>query len=83
MKNKIDKTVKGPSDEQRAKLKTYLWGEVKNAKGESKELRMITSNGYTLTVDGSLKLVEETLKTNKSGFFTPSLLVNNKLLENL
>lgn len=83
MKSKIDKTVKGPSDDQRAKLKTYLWGEVKNAQGETKELRMMTSNGYTLTVDGSLKMVEETLKTDKSGFFTPSKLVNNKILEQL
>jgi len=83
LKKRIDKTIKGPSDEQRAKLKTYLWGEVINAKGESKQLRLITSNGYTLTVTGSLKMVEHTLKTDKSGYYTPSTLVNDKLLEDI
>ena len=83
LKKRIDKTVKGPSDEQRAKLKTYLWGEVTNAKGESKQLRLITSNGYTLTVTGSLKMVEHTLQTDKSGYYTPSTLVNDKLLEEI
>ncbi len=80
MKKRIDKSVKGPNEEQRSKLKTYLWGEVKNAKGEVKELRLVTSNGYTLTVTGGLKMVEHTLKTEKAGYFTPSTLVNNQLL---
>ncbi|MBL4660020.1 MAG: saccharopine dehydrogenase NADP-binding domain-containing protein [Alcanivoracaceae bacterium] len=83
LKKRIDKTVKGPTDKQRAQLKTYLWGEVTNAKGESKQLRLITSNGYTLTVTGSLKMVEHTLKTDKSGYYTPSTLVNDKLLEEI
>ncbi len=80
IKKRIEKSVKGPSEKQRAKLKTYLWGEVKNAKGESKELRLVTSNGYTLTVTGGLKMIEHTLKTEKSGYYTPSTLVNNQLL---
>ena len=83
IKKRIDKTVTGPSDKQRAKLKTYVWGEVKNAKGESKQLRMVTSNGYALTVTGSIKMVEHTLKTDKSGYFTPSTLVNNRLLDEI
>jgi len=81
LKKRIEKTVKGPNEEQRNKLKTYLWGEVKNAKGESKQLRLETSNGYTLTVTGSLKMVEQTLITKKSGYYTPSTLVDNRLLE--
>ena len=83
MKKRIEKTVKGPNEEQRAKLKTYLWGEVKNAKGEVKELRLVTSNGYTLTVDGGLLMVNKALETSKSGYFTPSTLVDNNLLDQL
>jgi len=83
MKKRIEKSVRGPSEKQRDKLKTYLWGEVKNAKGETKELRLITSNGYTLTVTGSLKMLEHTLKTEKSGYFTPTTLVNNQLLSEI
>lgn len=83
LKKRIEKSVKGPNKKQRAQLKTYLWGEVKNAKGESKELRLVTSNGYTLTVTGGLKMVEHTLKTDKAGYFTPSTLVNNQLLDEI
>lgn len=73
--------MKGPSNEQRELLKTYLWGEVQNAKGEIKQLRMVTDNGYKLTVNGSLKMVEYTLNSNKSGYFTPSQLAHNRVIE--
>ncbi len=81
MKKRIENKVRGPSEETRAKLKTYLWGEVKNAKGDVKEMRLTCSNGYTLTMTGGVKMIEHVLNTNKSGYFTPSTLVNNKLLE--
>jgi len=83
LKKRIDKTVKGPSEETRAKLNTYLWGEVINAKGESKELRLETSNGYTLTMTGGLKMVEHALETEKAGYYTPSTLVNDQLLKEI
>lgn len=83
LKKRIDKSVKGPNEKQRAQLKTYLWGEVSNDKGEKKQLRLVTSNGYTLTVSGSLKMLEHTLASDKSGYFTPSTLVNNTIIEEL
>lgn len=83
LKKRIEKTVKGPTEKQRNKQQTYLWGEVKNAKGETKQLRLVTSNGYTLTVTGGLKMTEHTLVTEKSGYFTPSVLANNKLLKEI
>jgi len=81
MKKRIEKNVRGPSEKTRAKLNTYLWGEVKNAQGEVKHLRLTCSNGYTLTMTGGVRMIEHTLSTDKSGYFTPSTLVNNKLLE--
>ncbi len=83
LKKRIEKSVRGPSEEQRKKLNTYLWGEVTNAKGETKVLRIETVNGYTLTMTGGLKMVEHTLKTTKSGYYTPSVLVNNQLLDEI
>jgi short subunit dehydrogenase-like uncharacterized protein len=83
LKKRIEKSIRGPSDAQREKLKTYLWGEVKNAKGETKTLRLETSNGYTLTMTGGVKMVEHTLNTDKAGYFTPSTLVNNQLLNEI
>lgn len=83
MKKRIDNNVRGPSEKTREKLNTYLWGEVKNAKGETKTLRLETSNGYTLTMTGGVKMVEHVLKTDKSGYFTPSTLVNDQLLNEI
>jgi short subunit dehydrogenase-like uncharacterized protein len=80
MKKRIDKNVRGPSEKTRAKLNTYLWGEVKNSKGEVKQLRLTCSNGYTVTMKGGVAMIEHVLNTDKSGYFTPSTLVNNKLL---
>jgi short subunit dehydrogenase-like uncharacterized protein len=39
----------GPSDEERAKGKTYLWGEASDLNGNRVESRMLTPEGYTLT----------------------------------
>ncbi len=83
IKKRIENTVKGPSDKQRDEQKTYLWGEVKNANGAIKQLRIITSNGYTLTVAGGLKMLEYTLKTDKSGYYTPTTLVNDQLMSDI
>ena len=83
LKKRIEKSVRGPNDKQRAQLKTYLWGEVKNAKGKIKQLTLETPNGYTLTMTGGVKMVEYALKTNKSGYYTPSTLVNNQLINEL
>ncbi len=83
LKRRIDKKIKGPNDQQRAKLKTFLWGEVSNDKGETRQLRLVTSNGYTLTVSGSLKMLEHTLISDKSGYYTPSTLVDNLIIDDL
>lgn len=83
MKKRIEKNVRGPNEATRAKLNTYLWGEVKNATGEIKHLRLTCSNGYTLTMTGGVKMIEHVLNTDKSGYFTPSTLVNNRLLDEI
>lgn len=83
LKKRIEKSVKGPNEEQRAKLKTYVWGEVKNSEGQTKSLKIETDNGYTLTMIGGLKMIEHVLETKKSGYYTPSTLVNNQLIDEL
>lgn len=84
LKRQVDKTIKGPSSEKRAKLRTYVWGEVSNSKGETKTLRIETSNGYSLTVDGALTVTQFLLKENvKGGYVTPSLLMGSELVRQL
>src|SRR6266478_2075733 len=67
--------VEGPSQESRAKLPTYVWGEARDAQGRQKTARITTANGYTVTASGSLAAVEY-LMTKKAtgGSYTPSKL---------
>jgi short subunit dehydrogenase-like uncharacterized protein len=81
IKSRIANTVKGPSEEVRAKLPTHVWGEATNAKGEKKTARIRTANGYSLTVTGSLAVVDFLLKNAPAGgAYTPSKLVGADLV---
>lgn len=77
LKKQIDKRVKGPDQQTRNQQKTYVWGEVRNQKGQLKTLRIETASGYDLTISGSLKIVEHVLGNDqkKSGYLTPSQLM--------
>jgi len=84
MKAKIAKTTQGPDQQQREKLKTYLWGEVINAKGEKLQGRFETANGYTVTYLGAVAIAKYLLEyQGTGGAFTPSKLVDNQLVQRL
>jgi len=71
--NKIRLGSPGPSDEQRARAKTLVWGEVRNAKGETLEARLKVPEGYTLTAITSLLITRKLLQGNfKPGYQTPA-----------
>ncbi|MCH8532447.1 MAG: saccharopine dehydrogenase NADP-binding domain-containing protein [Saccharospirillum sp.] len=77
MKNRITKSVKGPSAEQRAKTRTDLWGEVRNAQGKAVSAHFDTPNGYDLTITAPLAIVQAVLAGDVSatGSITPSQLM--------
>lgn len=84
LKRNIDKKVKGPSESTRKQLSTQVWGEVCNGKGETKSLRIETSNGYELTAHGSVHVVKAFLQgIEQAGFKTPSMLLGNDLINQL
>ena len=84
LKKKVEKGQRGPSGEQRDKLPTFVWGEVRNAAGDRRSGRIKTANGYALTVTAALALVDVVLDGNfPGGYFTPSLLAGKTLVENL
>lgn len=84
IKKRIAKTVTGPSQEQRAALPTYVWGEATNANGERKTARIKTANAYSLTVTGALAVATHLLKqTSTGGAYTPSMLMSHHLVEQL
>ena len=73
MKKRIQKGPAGPSDEERARWRTFLWGEAKNSAGEKVVSRLITPEGYTLTANTALKIIERVLNGDAPiGFQTPA-----------
>jgi short subunit dehydrogenase-like uncharacterized protein len=63
----------GPSDEERAKGKTLLWGEVSDEDGNRVEARMQCPEGYTTTALAALNITEKILTGNFiPGFQTPA-----------
>lgn len=84
LKRRIAKTVKGPSEAQREKLPTAVWGEARNARGQVKTARIQTANGYSLTVTGALAVAEYLLQNSVAGgSYTPSKLLGPELVGRL
>jgi short subunit dehydrogenase-like uncharacterized protein len=85
LKAQVAKKVRGPSPDTRGRTGCTIWGEVANALGQQQRLRMITPNGYELTVTASLGIVEKLLAepTIDGGFYTPSLLMGREYVLSL
>lgn len=73
VKKQIKKRPAGPSDEERARAKSFIWGEVTNPMGGKKRAYLELPEGYTLTALTSVKIVQEILaKEPPHGAFTPA-----------
>jgi short subunit dehydrogenase-like uncharacterized protein len=80
-RNFVNKGPAGPTSEQRDSTKSYLWGEVKNENGASKQVKMVTPEGYTLTAETSLIVVRKVLDgKHKNGFQTPASVYGEELI---
>lgn len=63
----------GPNDDERAKGKTYLWGEASDKQGNKAVSRLYGMEGYTMTALTALKISEKILNGNFcAGFQTPA-----------
>lgn len=83
LKRRIEKTVTGP-DAAARELPTHVWGEVTNDRGERRTARIVTANGYALTVTGSLAVVEYLLgRPRAAGYHTPSTLMGSGFVSTL
>lgn len=84
IKARLAKTVKGPDEAARAKMPTFVWGEATNSRGEKKIARIRTANGYSLTITGSLAVIEHLMENQPAGgAYTPSKLVGADLVTRL
>ena len=81
---RIARTVTGPSDAQRRSMPTHVWGEATNATGERRTARIRTANGYSLTIDGALHVVDHVLaRRPAAGAYTPAGLLGPTLIDQL
>ncbi len=84
LKQQVDKSVRGPSEAQRDAAPSWVWGEARNNRGDVITGRLRTANGYSLTVTGSLAVVEHLLQDSANkGAFTPARLVGADLVTRL
>jgi short subunit dehydrogenase-like uncharacterized protein len=73
LKRRIRAGPPGPSDEERRRGRTLVWGEVTDALGRRAVSRLAGPEGYTLTALTALALVERVLAGEAPpGFQTPS-----------
>jgi short subunit dehydrogenase-like uncharacterized protein len=73
MQNKINQRPAGPSDEQRSKATSLVWGQVRNAEGKTATVRLSGPEGYTLTTHAALIIVQKVLAGNFiAGYQTPA-----------
>jgi short subunit dehydrogenase-like uncharacterized protein len=74
LKNRIKAQPPGPSEQERARGASYVWGEVQDDAGQKRSSRLSGPEGYTLTAMTALAIVERVLAGDASpGFQTPSL----------
>ncbi|MFT3898441.1 MAG: saccharopine dehydrogenase NADP-binding domain-containing protein [Thermomonas sp.] len=84
IKAHIGKTVKGPSEEKRAQMPTFVWGEAINSRGDKRTARIRTTNGYSLTITGSLAVVDHLMTVRPAGgAYTPARLMGADLVTHL
>jgi short subunit dehydrogenase-like uncharacterized protein len=74
LKGMIQRSAPGPTDTQRVRGESRLWGEVMDGAGERAVSRLRTPEGYTLTALTAVAAAEKVLAGNApAGFRTPSL----------
>jgi len=84
LKRMFDKILKGPSGKTREATPAYVWGEVTNEAGQVKSARIMTANGYSLTVSGALAVVEHLMQREvRGGAYTPATLMGPDLVVQL
>lgn len=70
----IDKKPVGPSDDVRESGRSFLWGKVMGASGNSCITTLETLSGYSLTAKTAVLIVEKILNGNfKAGYQTPAM----------
>jgi short subunit dehydrogenase-like uncharacterized protein len=76
LKRRIDRRLEPPNQAQRDSNPAFVWGEARNSAGKIVTARLVTANGYALTVASALGIMSQLLETSYSaGYATPGMLV--------
>lgn len=76
--------VKGPSEKELNSGSMAVFGEASNARGDIKRVYINVAHGYKFTYLAAVSSVEFCLRQNdKSGYFTPSMLMGVDFVERL
>lgn len=80
LQKQIDKKPAGPSEERRKKGEMYLYGKISDG-SSSKEMRINTPNGYTLTATAAVLIAKKIMEGDfKAGYQTPSTAYGKDLI---
>ncbi|MGH6812638.1 MAG: saccharopine dehydrogenase family protein [Methylocella sp.] len=81
---KIEKDVRGPDVSTRDASPSWVWGEAKDARGRSQAIRIVTLNGYSLTVFSALALAQQVMSNGcPPGCWTPAGLAGENFILSL
>ena len=84
LQNYVDKKITGPSESQSQKGKSFIWGKVTNAEGTTVEARLTTPEGYKLTAESSLLIVQKIVSSHhQTGYHTPAGLFGYALVSEI
>lgn len=84
IQNRIDKSWKPATAQERAKAKSFFWGEAVDPKGKTVVARFTTDDGYDLTASGTVEVAKYLLTNHKhKGFYTPSILMGKEILDKM
>jgi short subunit dehydrogenase-like uncharacterized protein len=85
LKRRVEASISGPSAKRRGDSRAYVYGEVRNRRGDLRAATLSTPNGYALTAESAFHMTRflATDETRHAGFYTPSLLMGADFVKQL
>jgi short subunit dehydrogenase-like uncharacterized protein len=84
LKNRIKRLPAGPTPSERARGKSFVWGEVRDSSDRIKSSLLSCPEAYTLTAMSAVAIARKVLEGNfKSGFQTPSSAYGSTLIQEI
>jgi len=85
LKKLITARVAGPDASRRGGSRAYVYGEVRNASGQTRAATLTTPNGYDLTADAALAITRFLASDRRphAGYYTPSMLMGADFIKHL